>query len=431
MAIASSIAQPERRPIYYGWKVLLALFFAGFMVYGGGLYCFVLFVPRMTEEFGWSRAATSGLFSAFWVTAPLILLGGWAIKRAGVYRLLIGGIVIEAVCVIVLATLSSLWQMYLLRILMGVGKVMFAVTLPYAISRWFSRHFSLGLGLAWAGWHIGGLVLAPLASVIIEHFGWRAACFAIGGGLLTIGLIPIVVTQRYRSPKELGLGLDGDSLATAEIPSCPSASPRAAEVPAGSLGALLRSPMFWLIALVTIFFYTTYGGLLPHTRLLWSRAPDLRLVSPRWCSDRPRVLRPSEGLPQDGYYDRYSIRAVGVCVHILMLASAMGLLAVARDHSETALIVYAVSFGITIGGGDLYFVALLRHRIETVSVAYIYSAWYFCELTTLLLTVAAGWVFDLTGNYNRTLALLAGSAAVALGLALLAMRRRGLESVPL
>ena len=431
MAIASSIAQPERRPIYYGWKVLLALFFAGFMVYGGGLYCFVLFVPRMTEEFGWSRAATSGLFSAFWVTAPLILLGGWAIKRAGVYRLLIGGIVIEAVCVIVLATLSSLWQMYLLRILMGVGKVMFAVTLPYAISRWFSRHFSLGLGLAWAGWHIGGLVLAPLASVIIEHFGWRAACFAIGGGLLTIGLIPIVVTQRYRSPKELGLGLDGDSLATAEIPSCPSASPRAAEVPAGSLGALLRSAMFWLIALVTIFFYTTYGGLLAHEAAVVEGAG----FTPRLAS---LVLGSTAGFAAVGglaagwVLDRYSIRAVGVCVHILMLVGAMGLLAVARDHSETALIVYAVSFGITIGGGDLYFVALLRRRFETVSVAYIYSAWYFCELTTLLLApVAAGWVFDLTGNYNRTLALLAGSAAVALGLALLAMRRRGLESVPL
>jgi hypothetical protein len=61
-------------------------------------------------------------------------------------------------------------------------------------------------------------------------------------------------------------------------------------------------------------------------------------------------------------------------------------------------------------------------------MAYIYSAWYFCELTTLLLApIAAGRVFDLTGNYDQTLALLAASALVALGLAVLAMRRPGLQ----
>ncbi len=70
---------------------------------------------------------------------------------------------------------------------------------------------------------------------------------------------------------------------------------------------------------------------------------------------------------------------------------------------------YAACFGITIGGGDLYFVALLRQRFPTVSLAYSYSAWYFCEILTLLLAGPAGRVFDLTGNYDRTLALLAGS----------------------
>jgi MFS family permease len=424
VAIASPIAQARRRT-YYGWKVLLALFLAGFMVYGGGLYCFVLFVPRMTEEFGWSRAATSGLFSAFWVTAPLILLGGWAIKRAGMYRMLIGGIVIEAVCVIVLATLSTLWQMYLLRILMGVGKVMFAVALPYVISRWFSRHFSLTLGIAWAGWHVGGLVLAPLASVIIGHFGWRAACFAIGGGLLTIGLVPILITQRYKSPRQLGVGLDGDSLVATEEPDAARAA--AEEVPNGSLSDLLCSPMFWLIALGTLFFYTTYGGLLAHEAAIVEGAG----FTPRLASI---VLGSTAGFAAVGglvagwVLDRYSVRAVGVCVHVLMLAGALGLLSVARDHSTTALIVYAVCFGITIGGGDLYFVAALRRRFKKVSMAYIYSAWYFFELSTLLLApVAAGRVFDLTGNYNRTLALLAGSAVVALVLSVFAMRQSARE----
>jgi hypothetical protein len=117
--------------------------------------------------------------------------------------------------------------------------------------------------------------------------------------------------------------------------------------------------------------------------------------------------------------DRFSVRAVGLSMHLLLVAGAVSLLWVARDHSAAALISYAICFGITIGGSDLYFVALLRRRFPAVSLAYSYSAWYFCEILTLSMSgPAAGRVFDLTGNYDRTLALLAGSALVALALSI-------------
>jgi hypothetical protein len=77
-----------------------------------------------------------------------------------------------------------------------------------------------------------------------------------------------------------------------------------------------------------------------------------------------------------------------------------------------------------IGAADVYFVALLRRRFPTTAVAYLYSAWYFCELGTLLVApVVAGWLYDLTGHYDRALALLAGSAAIALLLGLVVVGR--------
>src|SRR3984885_3049010 len=259
-----------RRGIYHGHKVLAALFLACFMVWGGGVYSFVLFVPPLTQEFHWSRAATSGLVTAFWLSAPLILLGGFAIKRVGAVPLLLGGLAIEALCVGLLPTVSGFGEMYLLRAAMGVGKVMFAVTLPYAVSRWYSRHYSLGLGIAWSGGHIGGMVLAPLTGLIIASYGWRAACLAIVAGLLTIGLAPILATQGPRSPRDFGLGLDGDPLQPAQAGTsmtaavAASAEVAAAANPAGSLKDLLGSATFWTIALTPLFFYTTYGGLLTH-----------------------------------------------------------------------------------------------------------------------------------------------------------------------
>jgi MFS family permease len=358
------------------------------------------------------------------LSAPLILLGGSAIKRFGAARLLITGIVVEAVCVALLSTVSTFGEMYLLRAAMGVGKVMFAVTLPYAVSRWFSRHYSLGLGIVWAGWHVGGMVLAPITGLIIVHYGWRTACLAIAAGLLTIGLAPILATKGPRSPREFGLGLDGDPLphtAAAET-LAPPATPRAtatatadaaAATPAGRLSDLLGSATFWLIALTTLFFYATYGGLLTHEAAVVEGAGFTPGVS-SWVLGSTAGFAAVGGMAGGWLLDRFSVRAVGIAMNLLLLAGAISLLWVARDHSVVALVSYAACFGITIGGSDLYFVALLRRRFPTVSVAYSYSAWYFCEILTLLLAgPAAGRIFDLTGNYDRTLALLAGSALLA------------------
>jgi len=67
------------------------------------------------------------------------------------------------------------------------------------VSRWFSRHYSLG-SYHLVGWHFGGLVLAPVTGQVIAHFGWRAACLTIVAGLITVGLIPALFTLRVRTP---------------------------------------------------------------------------------------------------------------------------------------------------------------------------------------------------------------------------------------
>jgi MFS family permease len=412
---------------YYGWRVLAALFMAGFMVYGGGLWSFVLFVVPLTQEFHWTRAATGGLVTAFWLSAPLILLGGFGIKRFGAVRMLITGILIEALCVALLATVSSFWQMYLLRAAMGLGKIAFAVTLPYLVSRWFSRHYSLGLGITWAGWHFGGLVLAPTTGWVIAHFGWRAACLSIALGLVSIGLLPALRILRLRSPAELGLGLDGDALDPATVALTPvSAQEARRDNPAGSLGALLGSGSFWFIALMTLVFYITYSGLLTHEGAIVEGAGfSAQLAS--------LVLGSTAGFAGLGslsigwLLDRYSIRNVGVGMCGLLLAGAISLLCIDRTHSAAALITYAACFGFTVGGSDLYFVALLRLRFPGISLAFSYSAWYFCQILTLLVGgPAAGRIYDLTGDYATTLGLLVGTASLAL-LASFVMVRPGLR----
>jgi len=418
----SSSVEPGAARLYYGWKVLAALFFAGFFVYGGGLYSFVLFVTPLTREFGWSRAATGGIVSAFWLSAPLLVVGGIAMRRFGVTRLLATGIVVEALCVLMLAGVSTLWQMYLLRAAMGFGKIMFAVTIPVTVARWFSRRFGLALGIAWAGWHVGGMVLPPVAELIIERFGWRGACIALGVGLLILALGPILWVQRVRSPAQLGLGLDGDPLLAAD-----SAAARVAQsspAPEGTLGDLLRTPLFWMIAVATFCFYLTYGGLLAHQAAIVEGAGyTARLAS--IVLTLTASFAALGGLATGWMIDRWPLGRVGVLMHGLLLAGAVALMTVNSTPSIGMLVAYAAAFGTTIGGSDIFFVKLMRERFPHVDVDHAYSVWYCVELGTLWFAgIAAGWVFDLTGNYARTLTLLVASAVVAAVLSTLAIRHR-------
>jgi MFS family permease len=418
----STLGQPS---LYHGWKVLAAISLAGFLVYGGGLYSFVLFVTPLTREFGWTRAATSGIVSAFWLSAPLLIFGGAAMRRCGVTRLLAAGIILEALCVLMLANVSSLWQMYLLRAAMGFGKVMFGVTVPVIIARWFSRRFGLALGIAWAGWHIGGMVLTPFTQRIIDAFGWRAACVALGVALATFALGPILWVQRIQSPAELGLGLDGDELEPppTRLHSHDQIITRGSiALEVDGIGSLLRSTRFWLIAVATLFFYTVYGGLLTQQAAVVETAGySARLAS--------IVLGSTAGFAAIGcigtgwLLDRTSLIVSSTLINGLLVFGAGALATATSSNSLLSLVAYAMCFGLAIGGSDVFFVKLMRDTFPRVKVEYTYSIWYCVELLTLWLApIAAGRLFDLSGGYTRTLELMVVSAAMAAVLSVIAVR---------
>jgi MFS family permease len=413
----TEIVAGSRAPLYFGWKVVAALFLAGFVVYGGGLYCFVLFVTPLTEEFHWSRAATGGIVSAFWLTAPLIVFGGYATQRFGVARLLVAGILIEALCVLALPGVSLLWQMLLLRAAMGFGKLLFAITIPVTIAVWFSRRFGLALGIAWAGWHVGGMVLAPIVAAIIARFGWRGACVALGAALLTLGLAPMLWAQRVRSPAALGLAIDGETGAAAATTAARAAG-------SGRLLDLLGAPEFWLIAVATVFFYTTYGGLFAHQAAI-VEAAGYSMQSASAVLGSTAGFAALGGLGIGWALDRQPLARVGIVLHVLLLVGALALLTVSYAPSLAALVLYAAAFGVTVGGSDVFFVGLMRRRFPSVSLDHTYSAWYSVELVTLLVApVAAGKVYDLSGDYHVTLLLLAASAVLAALATAAALRSR-------
>jgi MFS family permease len=381
--------------------ILAALFLSGFMLFGGGLYSFILLVPVLTEQFHWSHAATGGLVSTFWLAAPIALLGGVFLRRFGPRAMLITGVIIEASCLLAFAGVSSLPLMYLLRALMGLGKVLYAVTIPILVARWFRHRFALGCAIAWSGWHVGGLVLAPVSGLLLAHYGWRATCVVISVAMILVGLVPaLLAIPKQARPNAVAAPLPETNAHTGS----------------GDLSIyrqLLTSPFFWVIAAGTVCCWFVYAGTLAHQSALVEEAG----VTAGWASLALGSTAAFAALGTLGIgvlADRWSLAAVGILEHALLCAGVLGLLVFAHTGSGLALLTHVVCFGAAIGGCDVFWTTLLKQRVGETTFSYGYGVWYFFVVLTLLVgPVVSGYLYDLSGSYTTAVLVLLGAAVAA------------------
>jgi sugar phosphate permease len=396
-----------RGSIYYGWRVVAALFVVGMMVYGGGLYAFTLFIPPLTSEFGWSRAATGGLVSIFWLMAPLTLAGSYFNKRLGPFRLISAGVILEGVCMVLVGLTNSLATMFIIRMLMGLGKIMMAAGVNLQASVWFRRRFGMALAVCYAGWHFGGLVLAPVAQFCIDQIGWRQTSFLLGALIIVVSLPLLVLWGRVRDPADLGLAVDG-----LPADSSPAAATLDKSLQAGP--SLLRTKTFWLAVAVTILGGVAYGGLLTH---------EVALINEQHVAHSVAAIALSltagaalGGALLFGYLsDRLPFRFTMSCELGLMAASVLGFLVFDAIPGKTLLLVSAAAFGVSVGGFDTCIVAHIRKQGTTKSFADAFGVWYFSFLATLFLApIAIGALYDRSGNYRTALQLMAGCVAASM-----------------
>src|SRR6185312_14913736 len=94
--------------------------------------------------------------------------------------------------------LTQLWQFQAcIGILNGMGVSMLGmVPASMLISRWFRDRMSTAMGIAYAGFGTGTLVIVPLAQYLIGLHGWRETYRLMGLGILA--LLPLLLAAPWR-----------------------------------------------------------------------------------------------------------------------------------------------------------------------------------------------------------------------------------------
>src|SRR3954453_22126016 len=197
--------------VFYGWWIVLAAFLNLFFSVGIIYYGFPVFYPSLVSSLGFTRAElTQGFLAGFVISGLLVgLLAGVLIDWLGSRQVIRIGIGCVGVPLILMGSMTRLWQYYVLCIAEVVGYVLTGpIPNQVLIANWFRLKRGRAMGYAYLGLGLGGAV-SPLAiQPLIQTFGWRHA-MQISGALIIIVIFPDSQWVTKSRPEDLQLLPDG------------------------------------------------------------------------------------------------------------------------------------------------------------------------------------------------------------------------------
>jgi len=237
---------PTRR-VHRAWWVAAVTMAALMAAAGFRSSTGALLVP-LEEEFGWSRATTSGAVSlnlvVYGLTAPFAAA---LMERFGVRRVVAAALALVSLGSGLTLVMTSPWQLWLLwGFAVGIGTGSLALVFGAIVAnRWFVRHRGVVIGLFSAASSAGQLVFLPAIAGLAAGPGWRFAAALVS--VFALLLVPVVWAVLRDSPDQVGTTAYGAELGTAvPVPPTPVQG-GAATLALRTFRESARSKTFWIL----------------------------------------------------------------------------------------------------------------------------------------------------------------------------------------
>ena len=248
---------------FYGYFVVGAAFII--MIVSWGLYIvFGVFFNSFLDEFGWTRAVTSGAYSLSSIFSGLlgIVMGGLTDKFGPRLVVTFCGVLL-GVGYFLMSQIGTVWHLYLFfGVIIGIGMSGLWVPLLSTVARWFTGRRSLMTGIVISGLTLGQMIGPPVISRLIAEYQWRQSYMILS----IIVFIVVVLAAQFlkRSPRMVENFADDVNEKQPETNNNVSQDL--------SLKEAIHTVQFWLVAIVFFCFgYIAYGmtiHIVPHiTRL--------------------------------------------------------------------------------------------------------------------------------------------------------------------
>jgi MFS family permease len=168
-----------------------------------GMWSVVVALPVIQNEFGASRGAASLAFT-------MVMLGfglggvvtGRLTDRSGIVTAIGASIAVMVLGYVGIGHASSLWQVIVLHLVIGLGSSATFGPLMTEASHWFERYRGLAVTIAASGNYIGGAIWPPVLSWGMQSVGWRQTHIAVGL-FCAVAMSLAVIVLRSRMGKSM------------------------------------------------------------------------------------------------------------------------------------------------------------------------------------------------------------------------------------
>jgi MFS family permease len=391
---------------FSGNSVIIASFII-FLVSIGVNTAFGVFFKPMLNDFGWTKASTSGAFSLSWVMNGLLGIAmGRLTDKFGPRGVITFSGALMGSGFFFMSHISALWHLYLFYgVFVGVGMSGIWVPTMSTIARSFGDKRGIITAVVMVGGGIGALAAPPVANSLIAQFDWRTAYIIVGSLVFFVVVlsaqflrgVPLRLGERHHGQHEKGEappGLEGKSF---------------------SLREAVSTRQFWFCSGMVFWYgfcaYVIMVHIVPH-------ATELGISAARAAN----ILAIIGGLATLGRIvlgsvaNRIGNRQVFIIGFILISAASFWLLP-ARKEWELCLFAAVFGFGFGAGVSNSPLIAELFGLSSHGLILGVNVLGY--SIGAAAGPLVAGYLFDVTGSYQS--AFLVCAVAGMLGLLLTAL----------
>lgn len=244
--VTTTVEAPRRTGIHRAWWVA-AVTMAALVAAAGFRSSTGALLEPLEDDFGWSRATTSGAVSlnlvVYGLTAPFAAA---LMERFGLRRVVAASLTLVAVGSGLTLVMTQAWQLWLLwGFAIGIGTGSLALVFGAIVAnRWFVRHRGVVVGIFSAASSTGQLVFLPGIAHLAEGPGWRWAAGLVAA--FALALVPLVLWLLADSPAAVGTTAYGAQPGD-PAPAAPVPTRGAARVALETLRESARSKVFWIL----------------------------------------------------------------------------------------------------------------------------------------------------------------------------------------
>ncbi|MBM3530182.1 MAG: MFS transporter [Alphaproteobacteria bacterium] len=369
---------------YAGWRVVAVCYLAAVFCWGFGLYGHGVYLAELNRLHGWSTTAISSATTVFYLaTAALVVFVSDAIARLGPRLVMLVGAACFGAAMLLLATMSQLWQLFPAYLIMAVGAATMHVgAISNVIGLWFVQRRGLALSLALNGASSGGILVTPMLLLAITHAGFEQA---MTGAALAFAflLLPVLAWGIAHPPRQAAT---------------PGAPPPAAS---WTRRRALRIPAFWSVAAPFALALTAQVGFLVHQvaflqPLLGRAEAGISVAVLTVCAIAGRFML-------GAIANRVDIRKFSAW----SMASQAAALALMIWTAQPAALYFACAvYGLSAGNLITLPSLAIQREFEAASFGMLVGlSWAICQFTYAFGPGLLGAIRDATGGYAAPIAL--------------------------